>query len=78
MSEGNTCIAEPNLEILPLTYAIKDYFSFFLLKILDNGVRSDSTIRSIIAFASRWQQNSAVNRNLISVPSNWNNCSKRF
>ena len=53
MSEGNTCIAEPNLEILPLTYAIKDYFSFFLLKILDNGVRSDSTIRSIIAFASR-------------------------
>ena len=53
MSEGNTCIAEPNLEVLPLTYAIKDYFSFFLLKILDNDVRSDEIIGSIIGFAIR-------------------------
>ena len=37
----------------PLAYAINDYFSFFLLKILDNDVRSEDTIRSIIAFAIR-------------------------
>ena len=53
MSEGNTCIAEPNLELLPLHNAIKDYFSFFLLKILDNDVSCDDTTRSTIAFAIR-------------------------
>ena len=46
---------------------MKDYFSFFLLKILDNNVRSDDTIRSIIAFAIRQQQNSVGNINLTSV-----------
>ena len=50
--------------------AIKDCISFFLLKVLDNNVRSDDTIRSIIAFAIRWQKNSAVNMNLISVLNN--------
>ena len=34
---------------------------------LDNDVRSDDTVRSIIAFAIRWQQNSVVNINLTSV-----------
>ena len=28
----------------------------FLLKVLDNDVRSNDTIRSVIAFAIRWQQ----------------------
>ena len=44
-----------------------DSFSFFWLKISDNDARSDDTMRSIIAFAIRWQQNSAVKRILASV-----------
>ena len=50
MSEGHTYIPEPNLEVLPL-----EVFIFFLLKILDNDVRSNDAIRSIIAFGIRWQ-----------------------
>ena len=64
ISESNTFIAETNPE---QRNAMKDYFSFFLLKILDNNVRSDDTIRSIIAFAIRQQQNSVGNINLTSV-----------
>ena len=78
MSEGNTCIAEPNLEVLPLTQCNKGTVSFYQ-KILDNDVRSNDTIRSIITFAIRRQQNNnAVNRNLTSVLSIWKNCSERF
>ena len=48
--------------------------SFFLIKKnLDCDVRSDHTVRSIIAFAIRWQQNIAVNRNLTTVLNIWNN-----
>ena len=43
-----------------------------------NDVRSDDTVRSIITFAIRWQQNSTVNRNLTSVLNIWNNCFERF
>ena len=50
MSEGHTYIPEPNLEVLPL-----EVFIFFLLKILDNHVRSNDTVRSIIAFGIRWR-----------------------
>ena len=33
MSEGDTCIAEPNLEVLPLTkIMLKTSLSFFVLK----------------------------------------------
>ena len=35
---------------------------------LDPDVRNDDTVRSVIVFAIRWQQNSAVNINLTSVP----------
>ena len=42
--------------------------SFILIKKnLDCDVRSDRTVRNIIAFAIRWQQNIAVNRHLTSV-----------
>ena len=78
MSEGNTCIAEPNLEVLPLTKCNKGPV-YFYQKILDNDVRSNDTIRSIITFAIRRQQNNnAVNRNLTSVLNIWKNCSERF
>ena len=78
MSEGNTCIAEPNLEVLPLTKCNKGPVSFYQ-KILDNDVRSNGTIRSIITFAIRRQQNNnAVNRNPTSVLNIWKNCSERF
>ena len=40
MSVGNACLAEPNLEV-------KDWFSFFLLRIL-NDVKSGDTMRSFI------------------------------
>ena len=74
MAEGNTCIAEPNLEVLPL----KDHF-FLSKKILDNDVRSNDTIRRILTFVIRRQQNNnAVNRNLTSVLNIWKNCSERF
>ena len=69
MSESNTCIAEPNLEVPPLTQCKKDYFLFILfyftfifLKILDNDGRSKGTVRSVIAFAIKWQQNNAVDK----------------
>ena len=50
MSESNTFIADPNPE---QHNAIKSYFSFFLLKILDNDVKIDDSVRSILAFAIR-------------------------
>ena len=50
----------------------------FYQKFLDNDVRSDDAIRSVIAFAIRWQQNSGVNRNLTNVLNISNNCSERF
>ena len=44
-----------------------------------NDVRSNDTIRSIITFAIRRQQNNnAVNRNLTSALNIWKNCSERF
>ena len=38
MSEDNTCVTEPNLIVLPLTYCNKGLVSF-LLKKVDNDVR---------------------------------------
>ena len=38
MSEGNTCIAKPNLEVLPLIQFSKGLISFFLLKVLKTDV----------------------------------------
>ena len=38
MSEGNNCIAEPNLEVLPLIWFGKGLVSFFLLKVLKTDV----------------------------------------
>ena len=46
MSQGNTCIAEPNL-------CNNELYFIFTEKKLDNDVRSDDTIRSIITFAIR-------------------------
>ena len=39
MLEGNVCIAEPNLEELPLTLCNKGLVSFYEKKKLDNDVR---------------------------------------
>ena len=43
MSEDNTYIAEPNLEILPLRYFVKGLFQFLFLKTFfrKNNVLSD-------------------------------------
>ena len=49
MSGGNTCTSEPNLEVLPL----KDYVCFFLLKALNDGVRSDVTINLIVLLSDK-------------------------
>ena len=38
MSEGNTCITKPNLEVLPLIQFSKGLISFFLLKVLKTDV----------------------------------------
>ena len=40
MTEGNTCIAEPNLEV----NSVKDYPSFFFY----NDIKTDGTIRNVI------------------------------
>ena len=41
MTEGNTCIAEPNLEV----NSVKDYLSFFC----QSNTRGDDAIRNAIA-----------------------------
>ena len=43
MSEGNTCIAELNLEVLPLIWFSKGLVEFLLLKVYKNDVSSDGT-----------------------------------
>ena len=78
MSECNNYKAEPNLEVLPLTKCNKGLVSFYV-RSMEYDVRSNNTIRSIITFAIRRQQNdNAVNRNLTSVLNIWKNCSERF
>ena len=50
MSRCNTCIAEPNLEV------VIDKLSFFLLNVLNSDVRNDCIIRRAIAFIIKWKQ----------------------
>ena len=70
-SKGNTCIAEPNLEVLPLQYdSVKDEFSFLLLKALQNDVWSDDTFFNGIFLHYQMTTNSAITRNLTSVINN--------
>ena len=62
MSEGNTCIAEPNLEVLPLR--IIQSRNNFSLKVFKNNVWSDDTYKvSLLHYQTT--TNSAVNRNLL-------------
>ena len=63
MSDGNTCAAEPSLEVLPFDDSVNDQFSFFLLKVLNNDVKNDDTIRSVIVLLSD-ENDSTANRNL--------------
>ena len=44
MSEGNTCIAEPNLEALSFAQYSKEPVLFLFIKILNNDVRSYDAI----------------------------------
>ena len=63
MSDGNTCVAEPTLEVLPFDDSVNDQFIFFLLNVLNNDVKNDDTIRSVIVLLSD-ENDSAANRNL--------------
>ena len=45
MSEDNTCIAEPNLEVLPLRIIQERTSSDFLLKVFKGYVWSDDTYK---------------------------------
>ena len=49
MLEVNTCIAKRNLEVLPFAEYNKGLGYSFLLKVLNNDVRSDDTARGVIA-----------------------------
>ena len=74
MSESNTCIVEPNLEILPLKIIQYRTSLFFLLKIFKNNVWSDD-IYKVSLLHCQMTTNSAVNRNLACVINNCNNSS---
>ena len=50
MSEGNTCIAEPNLEVLPLIWFRKGLVQFLFLKM---GVWSGETFLKCYCFTIR-------------------------
>ena len=74
MSEGNTCIAEPNLEVLPLRIIQQRTSLVFLLKVFKNNVWSDDTDKvSLLHY--QMTINSAGNRNLACVINNCNNSS---
>ena len=74
MSEGNTCIAEPNLDLLPLRIIQQRTSLVFLLKIFKNNVWSDETYKvSLLHY--QMTTNSAVNRNLACVINNCDNSS---
>ena len=62
MSESNTCIAEPNLEVLPLTKIMEKTSLFFF--VLKNDVWSFDTLPLLYYQKTT---NSAVNRSLASV-----------
>ena len=61
MSRCNTCIAEPNLEV------VIDKLSVFLLNVLNSDVRNDCIITKSHCFYYQMKTNSAVNRNLVNV-----------
>ena len=66
MSEGNTCIAEPNLEVLPLKIIQYRTSLVFLLKVFKNNVWSDDTYKvSLLHY--QMTTDSAVNRNVACV-----------
>ena len=45
MSESNTCIAEPNLEVVPLRIIQQRTSLVFLLKVFKNNVWNDNTCK---------------------------------
>ena len=53
MSEGNTCIAEPNLEVLPLIWFSKGLVSFLFVISLKTDVSSDGTFLKCYCFTIR-------------------------
>ena len=65
MSEGNTCIAEPNLEVLPLIWFSKGLVQFQFFKIM-------YVVMTLKVSLLHYQMttNSAVNRNLACVINN--------
>ena len=76
MSEGNTCIAEPNLKLLPLRKFSKGlvYFSrkSSVETVLKNKVWSDAT-SEVSLLHYQMLTNSAVNRDRAFAINNWNN-----
>ena len=54
MSEGNTCIANPNLDISPLIWFSKGLVSFIFVKsFLKNDALSDDTFLKCYGFTVR-------------------------
>ena len=76
MSEGNTCIAEPKLEVLPLRWFSKELANFFLVKSFKNWCMERWHLFEVILLYYQMTTNKAVNRNLTSVMNNWNHSSK--
>ena len=70
--EGNTCIAEPNLEVFPLRIIQWRASLVFLLKVFKNNLKSDETYK-VSLFHYQMTTNSAVNRILACVINNCNN-----
>ena len=72
--EGNTCIAEPNLEVLPFRIIQWRASLVFLLKVFKNNLKSDESYK-VSLFHYQMTTNSAVNRILACVINNCNNSS---